>query len=82
MTVGKDFCVNKDEHRIYCGNYSRRSHKMHGKTDVTEKVISAVFMWFIGHMDMEHNSYSITYENAGYDGYELIMFRKGNGNER
>jgi len=74
----KDFCVNKEEHRIYCGKYSNKTHKLHKKTDVTGEVVSATFLWFVGNMDMNTSSFSMKYEDGEYAGYELIMFRREN----
>lgn len=47
------------------------------KEDVTNKVITSVFEWFIGNMD-GNEEYSITYPSTEF---ELVMRRKVNKNE-
>jgi len=76
--MAKGFGVSPITNIIYYGTQNEAKHMWTGKKeDVTDKVIAAVFEWFMGNMK-DKEEYSITYPSADY---ELVMRRKSNRKE-
>lgn len=69
----KGFGVSPITNRIYYGTLNEKSHMWTGeKVDVTDEVIRAVFLWFMGNMK-GHSKYIVTFPG---EGFELTMTRK------
>lgn len=70
--MSKEFGIDTVENKIYYGDYNYKKRTWKRTIDVTDRVVTAVFKWFIGHMD-GNMSYSITVDDLDY---ELVMVRK------
>jgi hypothetical protein len=71
--MAKGFGVSPITNTIYYGTQDHVKHIWTGKKeDVTDKVIAAVYEWFMGNMD-GNEEYSITFPSTEF---ELVMRRK------
>ena len=71
--MAKGFGISPITNRIYYGTQDLEKNMWTGKKeDVTDKVIAAVYEWFMGNMD-GHEEYSITFPSTEF---ELVMRRK------